>query len=188
MTTYFTSDTHFSHAKIIEYSYRPYLSVHEMDTDLINKWNSIITSEDIVYHLGDFCFGPRDNTKIIREKLNGYVILISGNHDRSHKTMLELGINEVYSELFVESKYGKLLLTHKPKEDSSGKNWSSFNLHGHVHNSWKFKYKHINVGVDVNEFFPKTVDELIEEYKIWEKENSSKLDELRYRYEFKRED
>lgn len=34
-----TSDTHFSHARIIELADRPFTSVDEMDTELIRRWN-----------------------------------------------------------------------------------------------------------------------------------------------------
>ena len=32
-------------------------SVEEMNRDIICKWNSVVSTNDIVFHLGDFGFG-----------------------------------------------------------------------------------------------------------------------------------
>ncbi|MEY2701981.1 MAG: phage Bobb, partial [Bacteroidota bacterium] len=61
---FFTSDTHFFHEKMIDYekTSRSFSSVEEMDEILISNWNSKITDNDIVYHLGDFSFGNEKET------------------------------------------------------------------------------------------------------------------------------
>ena len=79
--TFFTSDTHFGHAAIIQYCSRPYKSVEEMNQVLIDNWNSKVKKDDIVYHLGDFIFGGSKLWYEIFSKLNGNIVLIMGNHD-----------------------------------------------------------------------------------------------------------
>lgn len=50
--------------------------VKEMNETIINNWNNIVTNEDIVYHLGDFCLSTDDEIKNIFNRLNGTIILI----------------------------------------------------------------------------------------------------------------
>lgn len=82
MTTWFTSDTHFGHARIIELSNRRFGSVDEMNEALVDNWNSVVKPEDTVYHLGDFNLGKFDESIEYAGLLNGHKILVTGNHDR----------------------------------------------------------------------------------------------------------
>ena len=75
MTIWFTSDTHFSHAGIVEERFanrRPFASIEEHDEALIANWNGCIGQGDTVYHLGDFSLS-RDERAIRRvfNALNG---------------------------------------------------------------------------------------------------------------------
>ena len=78
---FFTSDTHFGHANIIQFCHRPFSSTDEMNEALITNWNSVVQPDDTVYHLGDFCFGTINLWEEIRKRLNGHIHLILGNHD-----------------------------------------------------------------------------------------------------------
>lgn len=78
---FFTSDTHFDHENIINFCKRPYSNIEEMNTELIKNWNNTVPKDGIVFHLGDFSFGGFQKWKAIRDKLNGKIILILGNHD-----------------------------------------------------------------------------------------------------------
>lgn len=70
---FFVSDTHFGHRGIIEFSetkpFRPFASIEEHDEELVRRWNSVVGVKDIVWHLGDFCFGKRNLE--IAARLNG---------------------------------------------------------------------------------------------------------------------
>ena len=82
MTTYFTSDTHFGHKNIIKYSNRPFKDFEHMDWEIVNRWNETVGDTDVVYHLGDTALGNSDRWDEIFKSLNGYKILVVGNHDR----------------------------------------------------------------------------------------------------------
>ena len=149
---FFTSDTHFNHANIIKYCTRPFSSVEEMNREIIARWNAVVGPEDTVYHLGDFAMGRPSEMPAIYHQLNGArKILIRGSHDRTLKQMLEVGFPEVYEKLEWEG----WLLQHRPM------NTRRKLLCGHVHEKWRRLGWIINVGVDVWDFTPRTIDELV---------------------------
>lgn len=80
---WFTSDSHFFHANVIQYCNRPFSSVEEMNRILISNWNSVVDQQDVVYHLGDFSLSFRAVELFTRE-LNGTKFLVPGNHDSCH--------------------------------------------------------------------------------------------------------
>ena len=49
MSTYFTSDHHFGHAGALGLYRHPFASVAEMDRQMIDRWNSVIGSDDEVW-------------------------------------------------------------------------------------------------------------------------------------------
>lgn len=55
--TFFTSDTHFGHANIINLCKRPFRDVNHMNDMLVENWNSVVTDDDTVFYLGDFALG-----------------------------------------------------------------------------------------------------------------------------------
>lgn len=81
---FFTSDTHFSHANILKFCERPFKTIDEMNEVLIDNWNKVVKEDDIVFHLGDFCFGGPQLWDKFLERLNGKKYLILGNHDMQY--------------------------------------------------------------------------------------------------------
>src|SRR5215469_5536961 len=82
---YITSDEHYAHSNIIKYCNRPFIHTYEMEKGLIANHNSVVKSNDVVYHLGDFSFDREKNKiKYILSQLNGTNYLIAGNHDGCH--------------------------------------------------------------------------------------------------------
>jgi calcineurin-like phosphoesterase family protein len=77
---FFTSDHHFDHANIIKYCNRPFLSVDEMNEEIVKRWNQVVDANDTVYYLGDFSLGKGSVEKFV-PRLNGEKYLVMGNHD-----------------------------------------------------------------------------------------------------------
>lgn len=183
---YFTSDTHFGHQRIIDLCNRPFSTVDEMNEALIDNWNSVVNPADTVYHLGDFVMGPFVETMKLVDRLNGLIYLVPGNHDRvsrayPHRTgehfWRDFDIyNEYEIEIIGERVYGFRLMnipvpvnmSHYPYVGDSHNedrfkelrpvddgNWL---LHGHVHNEWQVRDRMINVGVDVWNYTPISID------------------------------
>lgn len=63
---FYISDTHFGHEAIIGSCERPFSSVKEMDEFMIDAWNSTVSDDDIIYHLGDFAFAGPDHAKTMQ--------------------------------------------------------------------------------------------------------------------------
>ena len=83
MSTWFTSDLHFGHVNIIQYSGRPFTDVDQMNTSLIDRWNALVQPGDDVWVLGDVAMGHIADTLPLVGRLAGYKRLLAGNHDRS---------------------------------------------------------------------------------------------------------
>ena len=131
------SDTHFFHANIIKYCNRPFSSVDEMNEELVKRWNAVVGPNDIVHHLGDFCFGKKENVLEILPKLNGKIDIVLGNHDH-HKIgfYYEAGFHRVYDRPIVLRNF--FILSHAPLEWVSN-DGPYANFYGHVHDSQVYK-------------------------------------------------
>lgn len=134
---YFISDTHFGHKNIIDYCGRPYNCVEEMNKDIIKRWNSVVKNDDVVYHLGDFGFGSKEEVAAIVSQLNGIKKLILGNHDRWRPQIYrDMGFKEVYDRPIILENFW--ILSHAPIEGLMGKQSPFVNIYGHIHNDERY--------------------------------------------------
>ena len=198
---WFTSDTHFSHENIIKFCRRPFSNVEEMDNTIIENWNKTIPQDGLVFHLGDFAWGGAPIWRNIREKLNGKIILITGNHDwkngpQSMDAMLKL-FERVAQQMYIRIGDRCMILNHCPLLCYGGTyrkpDQLVYNLHGHVHLtpskntgkdfermakfSWPTQY---DVGVDFNNFTPISWNEVnakIEQQVLHETNSSLWIDD-----------
>ena len=167
---FFTSDTHFDNANIIRYCNRPWNTVEEMNEGLVERWNAKVGPDDTVFHLGDFCFAGSAEWKKWRNKLNGHIILVRGNHDRKMSSSMEGLFDAVFSQLQLTIDGRSVYLNHYPFLTYGGC-WRNekdavWQLFGHVHSgvlssegkdigklNMLFPYQY-DVGVDNNNFTP----------------------------------
>ena len=158
-----------SHKNIISYCNRPYKTVEEMNKDLIEKWNSVVKKDDLVYHLGDFCLGNKEKIKTFVNQLNGKINLVMGNHDNYNiRFYYEAGFNRVYDKPIVIQDF--FILSHKPfvPWEPDGR---YANIHGHTHDDDRFKTtaRTFNACVEMNEYFPVEFEEAVNRMKGLEK-------------------
>ena len=168
MATFFTSDIHFGDERIMKLCDRPFSNVKEMDEYIVDKWNKKVSNSDTVWVLGDIV-SPEHFDKDLLNRLNGKIYLLLGNHDYP---VSELIASETKIELCAENALysdDNIVMFHYPIMDWNGRDNGTIHLYGHVHNKNIAGMKEyfadklaFNVCMDVNDFEPKTLDELIE--------------------------
>ena len=163
---YFTADLHFGHENAIKYCNRPFKNTNKMDSILIKNYNSVVSKEDMVYFLGDLSLRGslyKDYLEHIVKKMNGHKHLILGNHDRLYPIdYLNIGFESVHTsfELYLPE-IGRCVLNHDPAAYCAINDWIL--LCGHVHTLFRSYKKVINVGIDVWNYFPVSLDQIQEE-------------------------
>jgi len=163
---WFTSDTHFDDEKTLVYRYRPFENVGEMNEVLVERWNKCVQPEDTVLHLGDFAVTD-EAIKKYAPRLNGSIILILGNHDLERNIDLLHQYFSVHSDPFIMSftyddKPEKLYVCHYPLQRKSVEYSGMYTVTGHIHDLWKVARKMLNVGVDVWNFHPISLETVME--------------------------
>jgi calcineurin-like phosphoesterase family protein len=163
---FFISDTHFGHRGIISFEstkpFRPFETIEEHDAELVSRWNADVRPKDIVWHLGDFCFGRR-NLHIAAE-LNGKKRLIMGNHDI-------YGADEYlkyFEKLYGCVEYKGMLLSHMPVHPNQLEKRYYMNVHGHLHTNHVMKplckvqrdYRYFNASCEQINLTPIPLDEI----------------------------
>lgn len=173
-----TSDHHFGHARINELAGRPFATVDEMNAALIEQWNSVVSHDAVVLHLGDVALGPINDSVALTGQLNGRRFLVPGNHDRvSSATQSRKAIERfapiyeaagwvILPEIVEGTRRGhRLVASHYPyRGDSQEMDRHSPHrpidegiplLHGHTHSRDRgADGNQFHVGVDAFEFRP----------------------------------
>lgn len=127
------SDTHFGHENTYKFLHedglptrREFANVTEGDEAMVERWNSVVSPKDKVYHLGDVYINRA--ARHILDRLNGTKVLIKGNHDI-------FGL-ENYLPYFKDIRaYHRLegyILSHIPIHPVS-LTGTRGNIHGHLH-------------------------------------------------------
>lgn len=166
------SDTHFSHANILNFTdekgdkIRPHFKdVQEMNEIIIHNWNKTVKQDDIIYHLGDFSFGGKDQIGKMARRLNGRKRLIMGNHDYNAKDYT-IHFDKVMSWRQLGGKEFKrpLILCHYPLDNASfdHREDNALNVHGHLHNRLTDKPFHVNVCCEHTNYMPINIEDIID--------------------------
>jgi len=161
MARFFTSDTHFGHGGALGIYRRPFESVAAMDAALIENWNRTVGPEDEIWHLGDFAIRPRPGrVGELLAALNGEKHLVTGNNDPP-ETLAAAGWASVqpYAELIEDGR--RLILCHYAFRTWRDMDKGAVDLHGHSHGKLKGLPRQWDVGVDVWNFRPVTLAEIL---------------------------
>lgn len=157
---WFTSDLHFFHKNIVEYTHRSNATFNggpvtpeNHNEWLIDLWNSQVKPGNVCYHLGDLSFTKDvDKTLKILDRLNGQIVLIKGNHDHSdmfkayakHPKVVEAA---QYKEIKIGDQY--VCLFHFGMEVWHRQHHGAYHLCGHSHGSLPDNgSRRLDVGID----------------------------------------
>lgn len=169
MQTFFTSDTHFDHKNVIQYCNRPFSSVEEMNATMVEKWNSVVSRKDTVYHLGDFTLGDIRHFIKWASQLNGNIKILPGSHDHlwlkdfKHSENIQV-IDPLVSIEIPEIMNGKypqvLVMCHYSMQVWDRSHYGSWHLFGHSHGNLNGIGLSFDVGVDCTEFLPLSIEQV----------------------------
>ena len=145
---------------------RPFANVDDMNDALITNWNAVIGNEDEIYILGDLFYkGSGQKANSIFRQLKGKKYLIKGNHEKYlDNPHFDASIFEWVKEYYeLDYKDARFILFHFPILEWAHFWRKSVHLYGHNHRprkpvSEEWDKRAINVGVDVNGFYPISAD------------------------------
>ena len=131
-----------------------------MNEEIIRRNNEIVSNNDTVHHLGDFCLANSKIATSFLNRLNGNHIFIKGSHDywldNNTPTRLEINIGKQF-----------IVLDHYAMRVWARSHYNSWQLYGHSHGKLPPQGKQWDVGVDNNNFYPISFNEIV---KIMEKQ------------------
>lgn len=131
---YYIADWHYGHKNAIEFDNRPFASLDEMNTVLVNRWNNTVTDDDTVYVLGDMFYCKRNLISAVLDKLNGHKILIRGNHDKLTPRQRR-HFDNIADYMEIVDGNRNVVLSHYPIVSYKNMRHGWFHLYAHVHNS-----------------------------------------------------
>lgn len=170
MTIFFTADQHFGHANILKYEAenrkdhrgQTFATVKHMDDAIVSHWNEVVGPGDTVYSIGDFSYKFATIAEYL-PRLNGRIVLITGNHDpffkrcangredEARELAIEAGFADMHMQHIIEVEgVGPVKLCHFPylppepeaeqflryehlRPEPTGE---ALLLHGHIHSQW----------------------------------------------------
>lgn len=169
MKTWITSDLHWGHKNIMKFCpesrarFRDDLNY--MNEQMVVEWNNLISSEDLVYILGDVAFLPAQKAAEYMNRCNGTKILVEGNHDR--KTLQDATFRNCFKEVhkYLDINYNgtKVVMSHYPFLEWDQMHRGSVMLYGHLHGgiTGMEKYRMQDVGMDATGMIAVSLDDMI---------------------------
>jgi calcineurin-like phosphoesterase family protein len=155
---YFTSDTHFGDPRVLRIDRRPFANVADHDASLVRNWNEVVGPQDEVWHLGDFALHvTARRVDELLAALNGRKHLVVGNND-GPDTVRAAGWASVqaYAELVIEGT--ALVLCHYAFRTWKNMSRGWIDLHGHSHGRLKPQTRQYDVGVDLWDYRPVSLE------------------------------
>ena len=182
MKKFYIADWHYGHANCIGFDNRPFIDVNEMNRELVNRWNNVVSAGDLVYVLGDMFWTKTSDTIPVLDSLNGQKFLVKGNHDRVKDAQLAKRFVKIDDYVEIEDGGNNIVLSHYPIPCFKNHFYGWYHLYGHVHSSFEWNMMEhtryqmealydkqcnmYNVGAMMPwvNYTPRTLDEIVEGY------------------------
>jgi calcineurin-like phosphoesterase family protein len=160
--TWFTADFHLGHKNIIRYCNRPFDSVEAMNCAILERLNSSVKTNDVLYFLGDFCIGPKARALALRREIRcKKIFAVPGNHDKdTRKLTQEFSWLGDLAEVSISGQ--RIVLCHYAMRVWNHSSHGAWHLYGHSHGrlSAPDGSLSMDVGVDTHDFSPWSFDEI----------------------------
>lgn len=169
---WFSSDWHLGHSNIAgplvsnwKDGYRDFESVDAMNKAITQTINKYVKWDDVLYFLGDLCFGGHKKTPSYRATINCQTIHVCrGNHDGRIDDYKDC-FSSIQDTLFLNFDGTMLFLSHYAHRVWLGSHKGVIHLYGHSHNSIPELGRSMDVGIDsaywmTGEYRPFSLDEI----------------------------
>lgn len=161
MANFYTADLHLGHAGIIGLCNRPFATVEAMDEKLIENIRETVGPKDDLWIVGDLAMVKsidKPRIEAMFKRIPGRKHLVAGNHDKLW--VRELNWTSVSTLVEIKDEGTRVTLCHYPLMTWPGARHGALQLFGHVHDNWAGSRGCINVGVDLWDFRPVTLEQI----------------------------
>jgi len=169
---FFCSDHYLGHANIINFEDgRPeFSSVEEMNEYIIERHNSVVTKNDVVYMLGDVAWNS-PSLQLVK-RMNGNKTLIMGNHDKQTFKQYIGIFNQVNGVRYFGKGILPAIMTHIPVHPCQLQHRFKVCMHGHGHR-YLVRHpsdipddRHINLSMEQINYTPINLDEINQRMRL----------------------
>lgn len=184
--TFFVADHHLGHKNIIRYCSRSFASVKAMNDALIGHHNEVVGDDDDVYVVGDYTLSDASFAISMISRMKGKLKFMPGSHDTwlddtvyaCQGTILSASGHPIQVlSMLVELRFDRSLnpdgdkhpltvvLCHYAMASWGLSHYGSLHAHGHHHGRLKAVGRRMDVGVDCHNYYPVSLEELIDGLK-----------------------
>lgn len=147
---------------------RDFASIEEMNTAIVKRYNEKVRENDIFFLLGDIAFGGHENIgKFMRQLRCQNRYLIYGNHDHALETNRD-GVQGFFKSCdykkYINVDGQSIMMDHFAHRVWDKSHHGAWHLYGHSHSQLEHTPwgKSMDVGVDTNNMYPYSFDEIKE--------------------------
>lgn len=159
---FFTADLHLGHGNIIKYCHRPFGDSQEMDKTIIENTIKVCREGDMIWNLGDLSFKEKYALPYLEtlQKFGIHMAYIKGNHDDGIVDLLRHFGIPIDEQITIKIEGQIIVLNHYAMRVWDRSHYNSWQLYGHSHGTLPPQGKQYDVGVDKNNFYPLSFNQL----------------------------